>query len=504
MDDMTNAVAQRTASGANPRSKHKKGLPFSLFIVKYFIYVLIGAVFAAGMVVSLLIVAVDSGVLYPSNYASVNYKSMVGEIESRGTVGADDVPSCYRWGSFDDAGRLVEGDLDARLLDFAEEFLQEGAEDSIVYSSPVASPVYAARAELSNGGTCVLLYDYDPEFVSKPLRDAFPDPQGAMLLTGAVLFVAFVAFVAMRASSMLRRKLSPLVDAARRIGDRKLDFDIVYGNVRETNDVLQAFDDMRSSLKTSLEKQWTAEAAQREALSSLAHDLKTPLTIVRGNADLLIETNLDEEQRSSAHFIREASDDMENFIGRIIEATRFPTGPNEESTGVARAGDVCRHAAREAQALANARAGTLAVRIGDIPERACVKDGGIVQAVLNLVDNAFEYGKPPVALTCAFKAESADAACEAEACGHIGTLLIVVRDEGDGFSQAALARATERFYRDDAARTRDGHHGLGLAIAQERVRASDGELLLENREGGACVTLALPCFDGSEGKRRLP
>ncbi|MDO5042029.1 MAG: HAMP domain-containing sensor histidine kinase [Slackia sp.] len=489
--------AKRAPEAEGRRDKRGRGIPFSLFIVRYFMYVLVGAFLVAGIVVSLLITAVDSGMLYPGNYASINHESMVGEIEARGTVTADDVPSCYRWGVFDGENRLIEGDFDARTLELAQGFLREDALDQEVYSSLLSSPIYATSASLANGNTCVLVYDFNPDFASKTLRDSLPDPQGTMLAIGVVLFAGMVAAVAMRASHMLRRKLSPLVDAAERIGERELDFAIAYGNVRETNEVLAAFDAMRTSLKTSLEEQWAAEAAQHEALSALAHDLKTPLTIVRGNADLLAETKLNDEQTGYARFIQEATDDMEDFIGRIIDVTRFSTESKTDAGKPVSAHAICNQVTREAKALANAHAGVLAVHVGHIPSQACVRGNGIAEAVLNLVDNAFEYGNPPVTLTCDFRKEKQEEEREVEASDCIGWLEIIVQDEGDGFSKAALARATERFYRDDAARTHDGHHGLGLAIAQERTRACGGELLLDNTDQGARATLRLPCTKAS-------
>ena len=91
--------------------ERRRGIPFSLFVIRYFIYVLFGAMFVAGAVVSLLIAAVDSGALHPGNYASINRDAMVGAIEERGAAVADDLPSCYRWGVFDDSGLLVDGEF---------------------------------------------------------------------------------------------------------------------------------------------------------------------------------------------------------------------------------------------------------------------------------------------------------------------------------------------------------------------------------------------------------
>lgn len=482
----------------------RRGMPLSLFLAKYFIYILLGTFLLAGITVSLLIVAVDSGVLYPANYASINKDATVGAIEERGTVSADDIPSCYRWGVFDKEGRLAEGDLDAHSRELATGFLQEGAEDAVVYPSPLGSPVYTTSASLESGATCVLVYDFNPDFVSKALRDTLPDPQGAMLCAAAVLFAGMVALIAMRASRMMKRKLSPLVDAAGRIGCRELDFDIPRGTIRETNDVLEAVDDMRVSLKASLEAQWTAEQAQREALSALAHDLKTPLTIVRGNADLLLEGELDENQEGYARFIRAASDDMEEFIGRIMAVSRAAEDEGAASATPVSARTLCDDAVREAAALVGGRAGGFSSVVGDIPENAFVVAGaGMVQAAMNLVDNAFAYGAPPVTLRCAFRREKPASHSACVDAIRIGWLDIVVEDAGPGFSDAALAHAAERFYRDDAARTRDGRHGLGLAIAADRARAAGGSLTWENTEHGARTTLELPCYDGA-GKNDAP
>ncbi|MDO4443258.1 MAG: HAMP domain-containing sensor histidine kinase [Slackia sp.] len=498
MDSLKSTASARFRHGSAKRSRRRHGMPLSLFLIKYFIYILLGTFSIAGATVSLLIVAVDSGALYPANYASINRDATVGAIETRGTADADDIPSCYRWGIFDERGRLIESDFDAFSKDLATGFLNEGSEDAVVYSSPFGSPVYAASAALEDGGTCVLVYDFNPDFVSKELRDALPDPQGMILFAAAALFAGMVALIAVRASRMLKRKLAPLTDAAQRIGRRELDFDIAKGTIRETNDILEAVDDMRASLKASLEEQWTAEQAQRKALSALAHDLKTPLTIVRGNADLILETDLDEEQSSYARFIREASRDMEGFIGRIIDVSRASECALTACRPHESAKAFCDKVIQEVSALVAAYSGRLVVECDDVPERFSVAAGpDIVQTVMNVANNAIEYGTAPVRMSMSFRIEKMRPSMDRTEGKSADTnaLLIAVENDGAGFSKSALLHATKRFYRDDAARSLDGHHGLGLAIARERLESCGGSVLLENTTRGARVTLILPCHD---------
>ena len=69
---------------------------------------------------------------------------------------------------------------------------------------------------------------------------------------------------------------------------------------------------------------------------------------------------------------------------------------------------------------------------------------------------------------------------------------IVVRDEGPGFSKAALHHATERLWRDDSSRGSDGHNGLGLWFAAQVVQNHGGELELHSLESGGMVTIRFP------------
>ena len=87
-----------------------------------------------------------------------------------------------------------------------------------------------------------------------------------------------------------------------------------HSKIKEFENVLLSFDDMRTSLKTSLEKQWSAEQNQREQIASLAHDLKTLLTVMQGNIDLLDETELDEEQKLYLSYAMNSSEQMKEHL----------------------------------------------------------------------------------------------------------------------------------------------------------------------------------------------
>ena len=99
-----------------------------------------------------------------------------------------------------------------------------------------------------------------------------------------------------------------------------------HSKIREFEDALCSFSNMKDNLKISLEKQWHAEQLQREQIAALAHDLKTPLTVIQGNIDLINETELDDEQRLYADYITESSSQISIYIKTLIDISRTVAG----------------------------------------------------------------------------------------------------------------------------------------------------------------------------------
>ncbi len=116
---------------------------------------------------------------------------------------------------------------------------------------------------------------------------------------------------------------SPLFfEATERIAEQNLDFEVGHSKIKEFEDVLNSFSDMKNNLKSSLEKQWSEEQLKREQIAALAHGLKTPLTVIQGNIDLINEIELDGEQRLYVGYITESSGQMGVYIRTLIDISR--------------------------------------------------------------------------------------------------------------------------------------------------------------------------------------
>ena len=93
--------------------------------------------------------------------------------------------------------------------------------------------------------------------------------------------------------------------------------------------LLAAVDEMKAGLVTNLNEHWKEQQKQKQQMAQIAHDLKTPLTIIRGNADLLLENESDAEKIESAQAIINNSERIARSILEILERDKQRGGVHE-------------------------------------------------------------------------------------------------------------------------------------------------------------------------------
>lgn len=109
------------------------------------------------------------------------------------------------------------------------------------------------------------------------------------------------------------------------VARKDLDSAVFSGaKVREYESALQALQTMGDELTGSLQKQWDMEQRQREQIIQLSHKLKTPLTIIEGNAELLAEDDLTEEQRAQVEAILQGAEQTRTYLGKIRAEVQTP------------------------------------------------------------------------------------------------------------------------------------------------------------------------------------
>jgi signal transduction histidine kinase len=224
---------------------------------------------------------------------------------------------------------------------------------------------------------------------------------------------------------------------------------------------------------------------QRTFIADASHELKTPLTLIRADAEVLSPALADPDDRELADDLIAETDRMNALLSDLLTLARLDAGqlavehkPFDLANTIAETVD-------RFDARASAEARRLEIRLdtpdGELPARGDARR--TEQILAALLDNALRFTPPGGCVTVEGRIRD-------------GQALATVTDTGPGVAPEHLARVFDRFYRGEGARTRSeagGGTGLGLSIARDLARAQNGDLTAANSpEGGALFTLALP------------
>jgi two-component system OmpR family sensor kinase len=288
---------------------------------------------------------------------------------------------------------------------------------------------------------------------------------------------------------LARRSLAPvaaMASQARAMGAANLHDRLMVKNSRdELGQLALSFNQLLERLETSFEQ-------QRRFVADASHELRTPVAILRGEA----EVTLSREERSPAEYretlsvLRDESQRLARIVEDLFTLTRADAGQYPLNLRDAYLDELAGQALVRARSLAAAKNITLNSKLEpDLPIHA--DEALLARMLLNLLDNAIKYSPPntTVELTC----------CRQGNCYAIG-----VTDQGQGISPEVQPRIFERFFRADKSRSRaeteSGGAGLGLSIARWIAEAHTGRLELTRSDStGSLFTVTLPAAQKTAG-----
>jgi two-component system phosphate regulon sensor histidine kinase PhoR len=224
------------------------------------------------------------------------------------------------------------------------------------------------------------------------------------------------------------------------------------------------------------------ETVRRDFVANVSHELKTPLTAIRGFAETLSsELSSDAHHAQFAETIRANAERMQQLIDDLLDLSRIESGgwvPTPQDVDVAAAANEAMKPYRDE---AQSKGTQLSLDLDTRAAHVRADPIAVRQILANLVENAVRYTSQGGTVTVFSRREN-------------GGVAIGVRDTGSGIPAEHLPRIFERFYRVDAARSRAaGGTGLGLAIVKHLVEAHGGQVHAESRVGrGTTVTAVFP------------
>ena len=420
-----------------------------------------------------MIVMMRNGIVYPANTAANGVETVVQAL-SAGELDTADIPYFYRWAIFDDCGQVLnDGNMDQRHLDYAKAALAgEPDPQGMLYSQ------YHRLTRMPDGTTCVIQYDYSMPYGSETLQGRLPEFQTCAAIILLLSWLAAGAISTHHFAGLLRRDAALLTGATETIAQQRLDTPLSgKARVREFGETLTAMEQMRLSLAQSLERQWAMEQQRRLELAALTHDLKTPLTIISGNAELLAEDKLPEAQREMVDTILHSAIRLQDYVAqlRAMTAEGAETDQKKETANLA---DLVSGWRGIGQSLCSAK--QIRFQCPSVPKlELSVYHTSLDRAVSNLLDNAVRYTPAGGEISLTILREG-------------NRLTVAVEDSGPGFTPEALARGEQAFFTSDASRPQEGHMGMGLFFAGQAAKRHGGSLRLANTEQGARAELVLP------------
>lgn len=340
---------------------------------------------------------------------------------------------------------------------------------------------YYKYMPMENGDVCIVHYLIGMRYTSDTLNRILPPPEHLLVWGMLLVAVLNLLYLAHRFGRAINRRLETVQQVTEKIAANDLDFEVTQDTgIREINAVMASLGTLRDALKASLTTQWQKEQQKSEQLAALAHDIKTPLTVIRGNAELLQESAEDAFSRGSATYIVESAEDINTYLEKMRAVlSNEALAPCSAVQSVQDFVETLRHAAKQ---LTQAAQLPLHEQL-DVSEGAvCVHTGEALRAWNNLLSNAATYTDGAEGIACSYTVqENVD--------GRY--LVATVRDYGAGFTAKDLQHADEAFYIGDESRHLRNHQGLGLAIAKAVMCAQGGMLCYANATEGVGAMVSL-------------
>jgi heavy metal sensor kinase len=242
---------------------------------------------------------------------------------------------------------------------------------------------------------------------------------------------------------------------------------------KEINDMINAFNNMLERIEQLLTE-------MKQITSNIAHDLRSPLTRIRGIAEVTLtgEQNNNQYQEMTANIIEEC-DRLIQLINTMLEIAETDSGVEKLVATNVNLTEIVRNACELFLPVADDKG--LLIEM-DIPPEPLITRGNrekLQRVIANLIDNAIKY--TPQGGKVALKIERTSAHAK-----------ISVIDSGIGITQEELPHIFERFYRGDRSRSTPGN-GLGLSLAQAVIRLHKGDIKVESApDKGSKFTIILP------------
>lgn len=427
---------------------NKKSLTY--LISRFAILELIFVIFMILFSYILLNVLINTGIVYPANYAEMNSDTVKYEFLKE-DWNIDKIPFFYEY-QLRDNGEIIQNTIDERYNQEISEALQNGksSKDQIIGSDVFKAFKNGNKDLIIKYKICAIPTNPNVYKIIRNFELVFYISMFCLWLIGFIYLISNL-------TRILRCEIRKISKANDSIEKLQLEFEREHSDYIEISGILDSIDSMARSLKASLEKQWNMQMTQREMIESITHDVRTPITLIKGNIELLKEDQ--ENVLERAEDALSGVERLEYFLKKLNDFSDLTEVPKEVvSKGV------LDYWIKIVTSICKLKGFSLSILSYDASNIKLDKNS-ISIAIQNLVNNAIENSSVGSTIFIGFYDD-------------IDDYTIVVRDQGDGLNNDILYNLREKYV---STKMYDNNiHGLGLSIVTKILETNKGQLLLKN------------------------
>ncbi|GLX66922.1 sensor histidine kinase [Paenibacillus glycanilyticus] len=311
------------------------------------------------------------------------------------------------------------------------------------------------------------------------IRKYFPTLLICLVLTLIITHVLLTTYM----SKNIIRRLDSLRRAAREMKNGNMDFKLNIWGKDEIGQLGVAFEDMRTRMQESIRIQHQYEENRKELIASISHDLRTPLTAIRGYIDGILEGVADTPEKNYKYMktIDAKANELDHLINELFLYSKLDLNRQQFQFETVEFLPFVMDLTEELQFELEKKSISFAFDIQVAAGIFVLMDRDQFQRVLNnIISNSIRYMNKPlpqISLKAFLRADNA---------------VMEISDNGIGMEPDNLEHIFDRFYRADESRSTGGS-GLGLAIAKQIMEGHNGKIMANSQfKVGTTITLYLP------------
>lgn len=282
-------------------------------------------------------------------------------------------------------------------------------------------------------------------------------------------------FFTKRLVDRIMEPLNALSDGAKRIRNHDLTQDIAYAGDMEFEDVCHSFNEMREAILTGQEKNQRYERARTDMIAGISHDLRTPLTAIRGTIKALLDdvASTPEQQKKFLETAYRRTGDMDVLLNQLFYLSKLETGNMPIDPVTIEISDFIGNYVKGKRELLENEPIEIAADTDGIAGLVSVDAEQLQRVFDNLLENSRKYGEvTPLKIKIALeRTEEGFSIC--------------FSDNGVGVEEDKLPFLFDEFYRADGSRNKKEGNGLGLYIVRYLIEAMGGSVRAANTDGFA-------------------